>query len=116
VPAIVSTLESVSDLFVGGVDEHLAVEKHQCRKPLPALAHPLEEFSTLLGAGIAERVGCPVALQTVPGLIRSRRPPFANDANHRMHLPTVRSRPLLQKVRYDLVEPLAGGRPGFVSK
>src|SRR5215207_6725873 len=78
--------ESVGELLVGGVDEHLPIEKHPHGEPVGGPSHPCEKLLPLVRIYGVERMRDTVASEDVPGLVRAPRPPLADDADHRVEL------------------------------
>jgi hypothetical protein len=102
--------KGVDYLSVGGIDERKLVEDYDHGQPIRSDAPPAEEPPTLVRVRSMELYRHPAAGPQVLDLVRSRRPPLADDAQCH-EAGAVYARPLVQKLRYDPVECLVGGAP-----
>jgi hypothetical protein len=72
--------ESVGELLIGGIDEHLPVDQNPHRQLVGGPSDPFEKLPPLVRIHGVERVRDAVAFEDIPGLVRAPRPPLADDA------------------------------------
>src|SRR5215213_6526517 len=86
--------ESVGELLIGGIDEHLPVDQNPHRQPVGGPSDLFEKLPPLVRIHGAARVRDAVASADIPGLVRAPRPLLAADAFYRGELRAVRLCPL----------------------